>query len=336
MKYPKVTIGILLFGGNKYLPYSIPSILQIEYPGSIEFFCLDYGPEYSAEKLLKNILSSQQKKKIHFFRNEKKLFHSGGHNTLIRHMTGEYYLCASNDMIYDPNVLVPLIQNLEGNKEYFSATGKLFQWNFEENKKTNIIDSLGIGMRPSHAFFDIAQGEKDKKSYGRRREIFGPSGALAIYKKSALESIAFEGEYFDELLHYKDDVDISYRLQKAGGKSLFVPQAHVWHYRQVKKGNRKRQTRFQVQSSFFGNLVIFQRYVWKQKLPVHIFLRSFLRVLSISFYALVFQHSISQLFLFQIRFSDLQKKAKHIKNMPSPQPQYCFQFFSSSFLPCKK
>jgi hypothetical protein len=54
-------------------------------------------------------------------------------------------------------------------------------WDFNPadgaDRKANVIDSCGIGITPSHHFYDIGQGEEDNGQYDKLKDIFGPSGA---------------------------------------------------------------------------------------------------------------------------------------------------------------
>jgi GT2 family glycosyltransferase len=243
-KIPKVTIGLILFKSESYLPFSIPSLLAQDYP-NIEFLFRDQSPNVEALKYINdNMPEVLTKVKTETGPN---LWHSGGHNALIRKAKGDYYFCCSNDMLYPSDFvskIVAIMENRE-NKRFGSATCKLMKWDFDqaqrgeiEASKTNVIDSCGIGLTKGHQFFDIGQGESNHIPYSIHKEIFGPSGALAVYRKKALEDIAYknekgEKEYFDELLHYKNDVDLSYRLQWAGYPSLFIPEVRVYHDRQV-------------------------------------------------------------------------------------------------------
>nr|HPL93224.1 hypothetical protein [bacterium] len=67
------------------------------------------------------------------------------------------------------------------------------------------------------------------------------SGAAALYKMEALEDVAYineanQKEYFDELMFmYKEDVDLAYRLQLAGYKSIYTPLAVAYHDRSVNR-----------------------------------------------------------------------------------------------------
>ena len=282
-KNPKVTIGLILFKGEKYLRHSLPSLIDQDYK-NIEFLFRDQSPNGEVYEYIKRELPDIAKK----VRLEKggNLWHSGGHNALIRKMIrhgGDYYFCCSNDMLYPKDFVSKAVEVMEKreNKRFGSATCKLMRWNFEEDLKTDVIDSFGIGITKGHYFFDIGQSETNQSPYLSDLEIFGPSGALAIYRKEALEDIAFtnekgEKEYFDELLHYKNDVDLAYRLQWAGYPCLFIPQVTVYHDRQVGltyRGNHTivnkivshaHKSKWAKGNSFFGHLVTLEKNFTKE------------------------------------------------------------------------
>jgi len=145
-----------------------------------------------------------------------------------------------------------------------------------EKSKTNFIDSCGIGALRSHYFFDIGQTKKDEGQFNQIKSVFGGSGALVVLRKRALEKISFVNaqgrtEFFDEILHYKNDVDLAYRLQWAGEKCLFIPDIKLWHDRQLTNKqdnsfvivrilkNRKGKSAWEKENSFFGYLVIMKK-----------------------------------------------------------------------------
>ena len=238
---PKVSIGLVLYKGEKYLKPCIQSLINQDYP-NIEFLIRDQSPNGEAYEYIKNELFGLfQRLKLERGAN---LWHSGGHNALIRRMNGDYYLVCSSDMLYQRDFVKKIIQTLEKpeNRHYGSAACKLMVWDFDpelaEGQKTSTIDSCGIGITPSHHFYDIGQGEEDKGQYDRQKEIFGASGALTIIRKTALDDISYPNEYgrmeyYDSLLQHKNDVDLAYRLQWAGWKCLFIPNVKVYHDRKA-------------------------------------------------------------------------------------------------------
>ncbi len=304
MDFPKITVGVVLYHGLHYLEHSMPSLLAQEYPGEIEFLFRDQSPNQEAKLHLEHILPETFPGTIRIEAGDNR-GHSGGHNCLMRQMTGDYYVCASNDMWYAPDALSKVITGLQEYPEYAVATAKSLVWDFAQLQKTNRIDSVGIGLTASHYFYDIGQGEEDVGQYDGLTEIFGPSGALMIISKKALEDIAYhigtdDVEYYDETIHYKNDIDIAYRLFWADKKTLFTPEAKVWHDRQLGSGgnsarfwkrlqNRREMKRWAKTSSFFGQLVVLQKHVFGRGHRFSTKIKSLQRFLSQVAYSLLFE-----------------------------------------------
>ncbi|MFA5352412.1 MAG: glycosyltransferase [Candidatus Gracilibacteria bacterium] len=248
---PKVTIGIVLFGSG-YLKESLPSLLAQDYP-NLEFLLRDHSPEGVTKKFIEeNLPEVAAKVNIEVGEN---LFHSGGMNALIAKSTGEYFVAASTDMLYSPDLISKAVAELEKpeNKQFGFAAPRLRQWDAAWNERSKIIDSVGISITHSHRFYDIGSGELDNGQFDNLREVFGASGALAIYRRVALDDIALKGEYFGEYLHYKNDVDISYRLQWAGWKCLALKDCIAWHSRGLsKEKQREKRSKLEIENSFFG------------------------------------------------------------------------------------
>lgn len=272
---PKVSIGLVLYKGEEYLKSAIQSLVSQDYP-NIEFLLRDQSPNGEAYEYIKNELFDE----FRYLKLERgaNLWHSGGHNRLIRRMTGDYYIVCSTDMWYPQDFISKSIKTLERpeNRHYGSATCKLMAWDFKNDRETNRLDSCGIGISSSHHFYDIGQGEEDKGQYDNKKDIFGPSGALSIFRRIALEDIAYKNpngnpEYYDSLLHYKNDVDLAYRLQWAGHRSLFIPEVKVWHDRKAANLHtspvlahnivkaRDDKSQFIKENSFFGQQVVMQK-----------------------------------------------------------------------------
>jgi GT2 family glycosyltransferase len=160
-------------------------------------------------------------------------------------------------MLYPKDFVSTMLEKLKENSKFSVATCKIKQWDYKNNKKTNKIDSFGMGIRKYHHFYDIGQGEEDNGQYNKLKEIFGVSGALAVFTKKALSSIRYENEYFDKNIHYKNDVDLSYRLQWTGNRALLVHNVTVYHDRQVAKKSEK--SMLVRKSSFFGEQILMKK-----------------------------------------------------------------------------
>lgn len=340
----KVSIGIILFKAEKYLPFTLKSLAEQDYE-NIEFLFRDQSPNFEAYEYIKNELP-EYFEKFTIQKGSNRL-HSGGHNDLINQMTGDYYICASNDMYYPKNFVSSVVKALEKeeNKNFGTATVKLMRWDFDsitneklqmknglEKSFTNIIDSCGITLTKAHRFFDLGQTELDQGQYDHLQSIFGGSGALTIFRKNALDTITFvnkdgKKEYYDELLHYKNDVDLAYRLQWAGEKCLFLPHIQVWHDRQVKSvgggiagmfRSRKDKNVFAKESSYFGQQVMLLKnyssdFSWNIRCKTFFF-----QLCSKLFLALFEPKILGQNKKIQENFSEIMEKKSRMYRVVSP------------------
>ncbi len=147
-----------------------------------------------------------------------------------------------NFLMINPDVLLDdhfILELLKKSKQYpgFSALAPLIlYWDFLGLKKTNIIDSCGLGIKKTNYFFDRGQGHLFEAEKFKEGEIFGFTGAGALLNLDKISLVARSVdnnlEFFDEMMFmYKEDVDLSYRLQLFGLKILFVPQAIMYHNR---------------------------------------------------------------------------------------------------------
>jgi len=310
MKLPRVTIGLVLFGQPEMLIHSLPSLVAQDYH-DLEFLFRDHSENGAISKFIEEKLP-EVFVRVKLEQGEN-LMHSGGHNALIAQMTGDYYLCCSYDMIYDADVVKKLVAALEKSPKFGSATCKIRRADFasEQEKKTNILDSMGLGITKAHHFFEIGNGEKDEGQFDSMKEVFGGSGALVMLRKAALEEVAEfsaagEKDYFDPIMHYKNDVDLAYRFQWAGWKSLVVPSAVVYHQRQASSGGGEKSQMADIlesrigksewvkSNSYFGQMVILRKNFTGQPFSIGVKLQTWWRrFLQISF-ILVFERYITQ------------------------------------------
>lgn len=98
--------------------------------------------------------------------------------------------------------------------------------------------------------FDRGQG-KAANAYDNPNEVFGVSGAAALYSSKMIKQISIDGEFFDEdFFAYKEDVDVAWRARIFGWGAAYVPGAIAYHERGWKTGSREKQPLFIRQHSF--------------------------------------------------------------------------------------
>jgi hypothetical protein len=101
-----------------------------------------------------------------------------------------------------------------------------------ETKRSAVIDSAGIAISKSRRSFERGAGETDRGQYDVACDIFALTGALAMFRASALAQAKLAGEFYDEDFgSYKEDVDLGWRMRRLGMDVRFVPMAVAWHHR---------------------------------------------------------------------------------------------------------
>jgi GT2 family glycosyltransferase len=150
------------------------------------------------------------------------------HNDLILLFPAEYVLVLNPDTVLRPNFLELLVTALQARSDAASATGKLLRMD------GMTIDSTGIIMLRNQRHLDRGAGEPDLGQYDAPEDVFGPTGAAALYRGEALQDAAFDGQFFDEdFFAYREDADLAWRCRLLGWKSIYVPAAVALHRRRV-------------------------------------------------------------------------------------------------------
>jgi GT2 family glycosyltransferase len=177
---------------------------------------------------------------IKYFTTGVNLGYGCAYNRLINEAVAdcaEYFLIINPDTILEPETISELIKALDDNHNLGSVSPKIKRWDFANRTKTNIIDSVGLILKPGLRFFDLGAGEEDRNQFNQAT-IIGPSGAAGLFRFSALTDIAAKQrpdqkpQYFDEqFFMYKEDCDLAYRLFLAGYASRLVDTALVYHDR---------------------------------------------------------------------------------------------------------
>lgn len=281
----KVAIGFITYGQAtaKYLPFFLKSLIEQTFKDSIILAADNTEEEINENSdYLKNnfpeIDLEWAGENIGFAR---------GYNRLINKAIkagAEYFLALNPDMVLSPDAIEKMLAEFSENEKIGSVSPKIYKWDFENNTRTNTIDSCGIKLSDGLRFTDLGQGETDEGQFDGAK-IIGPSGAAAMYKISALEKVKEGDGYFDELMFmYKEDCDLAYRLFLGGFEARLAAGSFIFHDRSVAGrgesdlaivGNRFRKSKKEKAWSFLNQHIIFLKF-WKrqnlsQKLRIVIF-----------------------------------------------------------------
>lgn len=344
MKQPKVAIIIIHYNTPHYLKTCLDSLFAQSYKNIDIYFIDNNSPDKGGLYFVKKAYIETAKRdgrRLNVIGNKENLGYAKAANQGIRlalENGADYVVITNPDIIYTEKYFEKVIYRAEKDPKIAGITGKVYKYDFKDKKATKMIDTVGLYVSKGFRVVDGAQGLMDEGKFDEEREVFGISGACPLYKKEALEAarITLKGtdstdEYFDEdFFMYKEDVDLSWRLQLLGYKFLYYPRAVAFHGRGT--GVIKRET---VKDIFKnrGNLSKFQRYysyrnqhmMILKNLLVQNYFRNFFSIvangLGSFFYAIIFERFLLKGFVEYIKLiPKILRKRKQIMAKRKAKP----------------
>ncbi|MBY0456577.1 MAG: glycosyltransferase [Gemmataceae bacterium] len=105
-----------------------------------------------------------------------------------------------------------------------------------------LVDTAGDEYDPGG--FAVKRGHNTAASFPPG-PVFGASGCAAFYRRAAVRAAGGFPEHFGA---YFEDIDLSFRLRRAGGEIVFDPAAVVWHRVSASYGRRPSRRTLERQS----------------------------------------------------------------------------------------
>jgi len=150
-----------------------------------------------------------------------------------QHPDVEAVLLLNPDVALDPDYAAVLAEALARDPRVAVATGKLLRPGRQE------LDSAGIRLPRHRRPRDRGSGQRDTGRFDRAEYVFAASGAAMLVRATAMDSVALDGEVFDEdFFAYHDDTDLCWRVHRFGWEVLYEPRAQAVHGRRWRPDRR--------------------------------------------------------------------------------------------------
>ncbi|HPL92670.1 MAG TPA: glycosyltransferase family 2 protein [bacterium] len=242
----KVSVCLVTWNGAKFIKECLDSLQKQTYR-DFEIQILDNASLDETKEILRRdypqINVEYQNNNLGFTR---------AVNKLLLRARGEYALVVNQDTVLDEYCLEELVKSMDANPKA-GAVGPLL-YRLIDFEKSAMVDSFGLVIKKNYQVYDDLAGQSLAENILRgddlqlvlrergievdkhgNREVFGVSGALVMYRKSALESVRYENEYFDnDFFAYQEDFDLALRLRLAGWAAFVATRATAWHFRTLK------------------------------------------------------------------------------------------------------
>ncbi len=247
----KTVIGIISYNDMHYLKKTLPVLSEL--PNS-KIVILDNAHNDDVQKLI-----NRNYPQIDYIRHsEGNLGFGRGHNYIVlKSPVSDYYFCLNNDILIEPEVYTKCVGHLDSHKDVCMVSAKLYHWDFDKDKKTRIIDTLGIVGNYAHHFWDRGQGKIDTGQYDDSiNRVFGISGAAFFIRRNCIPKLhETSNQIFDEnFFMYKEDIDLAYRMRWQDMRMDFLPYVLGYHDRTVSKNKKK--SLFEASQSYKNHLIL--------------------------------------------------------------------------------
>ncbi|MEZ7821131.1 MAG: glycosyltransferase family 2 protein [Patescibacteria group bacterium] len=290
----KVSINIVIYNGLKYIKPCFDSILNQSFK-DFEIIAIDNNSSDNSIKFIKENYPS-----IRLIQNAENVGFAKAHNQAINLNNSDYILVTNQDIVLEYDFLEKLVTFMDNNLNYGSCGGKLMKMIINEQsiiQKTNVIDCIGLDHSKGYRFFNLGEGSKDIGQFNKDTDIFGVTGALALYRRSSLEKIKDANSYFDErFFMYKEDIDLAWRLNNNNLNSRYISNALAYHERgfsgnnnqniveKIKRKNKDKE--FLAHLSYRNHLLMLDKNL--KKIDIFVFVEELKKI----FYYLIFKNKI--------------------------------------------
>jgi GT2 family glycosyltransferase len=248
MENIQISIIIPNFNGKQFLRECLNSIKKQNF-SLYEVIIIDNGStDGSVEYLNENY------PEFALIQNQDNLGFATAVNQGIKISNAEYVFLLNNDTELEDDCLSNLLNCIQDDETLFAVSSKMIQ-----NQDRDLIDDAGDEYTIL-GFTKKVGNNRSSEQYQNKREIFSACAGAALYRRSIFDIIG----YFDEnFFAYMEDVDISYRARIYGFKSVYCPEAIVYHY--VSATSRSKYNTFKIRLAARNNVYVpYKNMPWPQ------------------------------------------------------------------------
>jgi GT2 family glycosyltransferase len=219
---PSVSIVILNWNGKHYLQQFLPSVLATSYPD----FKIIVADNASTDGSVAYLTQNFPQVEILIF--EQNLGFAKGYNEALKKITADYYVLLNSDVEVTPGWLAPMVEVLQQHESFAACQPKILAYKQKQMFEYagacgGWIDGFGYPFSRGRVF-DIC--EEDKGQYNDVQEVFWTSGAALLIRRNVFHQVGGFDEFF---FAHQEEIDLCWRMQRAGYKSFCCPQSVVYH-----------------------------------------------------------------------------------------------------------
>ena len=283
--YPmKLSVIIVNYNVEYFLEQCLYSVRRAVKAIDAEVFVVDNNSVDGSNRMVKDKFPE-----VKLIANKDNKGFSKANNQGIRVSKGEYILLLNPDTVVEDDTFLKIVQFMDKHPDAGALGVKMVDGsgNFLPESKRG----LPTPAAAAYKMFGLSKLFPKSKRFAHyhlgylgeneTNEVEILAGAFMLLRKSVLDEIGLLDESF---FMYGEDIDLSYRVIKAGYKNYYFPETRIIHY----KGESTKKSSVNYVLVFYNAMVIFAKKHFSQKnaraftfvINIAIYFRAFLAILS--------------------------------------------------------
>ncbi len=217
-----LAVVILNYNGHEHLAQFLPSVLESDYT-NMQVYVADNGSEDGSVAYLQSNYPS-----VRVLQLEENHGFAEGYNMALKQVEADYYAILNSDVEVTEDWINPILELMERDQTVAACQPKILAYNNKQQFEHagaagGWLDKWGYPFCRGRIFNNV---EKDKGQYDKTQEIFWASGAALFIRAKLFHNIGgFDADYFAHM----EEIDLCWRLKKAGYKVMVRPKSVVYH-----------------------------------------------------------------------------------------------------------
>lgn len=251
----KLSVIIVNYNVKHFIEQCLFSVLQASKDLSAEVFVVDNNSVDGSVALIK-----EKFPQVNLIENKENTGFSVANNQAIRQAGGQYILLLNPDTVVQEDTFLKVVNFMDQHPEAGGLGVKMLdgQGNFAPESKRGL-------PTPAVAFykmFGLSRLFPASHRFGKYHLSYLPeneineidviSGAFMLMRKAVLDTIGLLDETF---FMYGEDIDLSYRITKAGYRNYYFPKTQIIHY----KGESTKRSSINYVIIFYKAMAIFAK-----------------------------------------------------------------------------
>jgi GT2 family glycosyltransferase len=230
----RVTAVVVNWNGADHLDACLTALTRQDHE-DLEILVVDNASTDGSAIILERWEDAGAARPVRVLRNPTNRGFAGAVNDALDATTADSVLVCNPDALPLATYVSRAVAALAADDRRGAVQGKLLRTQRAPSGEP-VIDTTGHVAFTTRLFRNRGEGEVDRGQWDHAGEIFGVSGALALYRRAMLDDLAIDvggrHEVFDEdLFAFWEDVDLDWRAAMRGWVCWYEPTAVAEHER---------------------------------------------------------------------------------------------------------